>query len=186
MALLIIIVVAGLNGIFYLSYYQYKTVDKIDKGIPINLYEKASILTLHAGLYTIGSLYCADAGYANFKMLTKQDTVYIHNDRWLSPKIRQRFRENRLGRMDWNGNKDYALNSKEKNAAILLNYCYLKTRVIKGKSCYVAECPYTWEQPSKTVFNLGIRKITVFEQLFYQLEKEGILHPYTLVCYYEK
>ena len=184
--LAIIVIVSILNGVFYLFYYQYKTVDKITKNIPINLYEKASILTLHTGLYTLGSIYCTDAGYANFKMLTKQDTVYIHNNKWISPKIRKRFKENKLGKMAWNGNKDYAINSKEKNAAILLNYCYLKNKVINGKLCYVAECPYTWKQPSETTFNLGFIKITIFEQLFYQLEKEGILHPYTLVCYYEK
>ena len=174
------------NGLFYLFYYQYNTVEKINKNIPVNIYEKVSILTLHTGLYTIGSLYCPNAGYANFKMLTKQDTVYIHNDKWLSPKIRHRFKDKRLGRMAWNGNKDYTFNSKEKNAAILLNYCYLKIKNINGKECYVAECPYTWKQPSKTESNLGFIKITVFEQLFYELEKEGILHPYTLICYYEK
>lgn len=184
--LIIIVIIGILNGIFYLTNYQYKTVEKINKNVPINLYEKVSILTLHTGLYTIGSLYCADAGYANFKMLTKQDTVFIHNNKWLSPKIKQRFKNNNLGRMAWNGNKDYAFNSKEKNAAILLNYCYLKTRIINDKPCYVAECHYTWKQPSKTVFNLGFIKITVFEQLFYELEKEDILHPYILVCYYEK
>ena len=184
--LVIIVIISIVNGIFYLYSYQYKTVNKINKNVPISLYEKASILTLHAGLYTVGSLYCADAGYANFRMLTKQDTLLIHNNKWLSPKIRQRFKDNELGKMAWNGNKDYAINSKEKNAAILLNYCYLKTRIINGKICYVAECPYTWKQPSKTEFNLGFVKIIVFEQLFYELEKEGILHPYTLVCYYEK
>lgn len=182
----IIIAIGMANVCFYLIYYQYKTVEKINKNIPISLYEKVSILTLHAGIYTVGSIYCPDAGYANFRMLTKQDTVYIHNKKWLSPKIRQRFKENNLGKMAWNGNKDYAFNSKEKDAAILLNYCYLKVKNINGKPCYVAECPYTWKQPSKTQFNLGFIKITVFEQLFYELEKEGILHPYTLVCYYEK
>lgn len=103
-----------------------------------------------------------------------------------SPQIKKRFKENKLGKMAWNGNTDYSFFSEEKDAAILLNYCYLKIWKIKGKTCYIAECHYTWEQPSKTIFDLGIFKITVFEQLFYELEKSKMLHPYTLICYFEK
>lgn len=179
------IIMVGFNAIFYLTIYQYKTAAKIDKGQSINWYEKFSIMSLHAGICTVGSLYCRDAAYANFRMLTtREDTIYMHNDKWLSPKIKARFSKHRLGKMAWNGDVDYAFNSKEKNAAILLNYCYLDIRNIKGKDCYTASCEYTWKQPSKTTFNLGPIKITVFEQLFYELEKCGILHPYTLVCYY--
>ncbi len=189
----IVITAAGLvlaivlNGVFFLFSYQYKTVEKIDRGGDTNLYEKFSILTLHAGLYTVGSLYCPDAAYAHLKMLTsRQDTVYLHSDRWLTPRVKARFAANRLGRITWNGNVAYAIDSKEKNAAILLNPCYLSTEVINGKPCYTATCPYTWRQQSETKFDLGFMTITVFEQLFYELEKCGILHPYTLVCYTEK
>lgn len=182
----IILLAIVLNAVFYLVSFQYKTVAKIDQGERISLYEKMSILSLHAGMCTVGSLYYPDAAYANFRMLTtREDTIYMHNDKWLSPKIKARFSKHRLGKMAWNGDVDYAFNSKEKNAAILLNYCYLDIRNIKGKDCYTASCEYTWKQPSKTTFNLGPIKITVFEQLFYELEKCGILHPYTLVCYYE-
>ncbi len=175
------------NSIFYLGYYQYRTVEKIKNGESTNLYEKFSILTLHAGIWTVGSLYCPMAGYANLRMLVcPKDTVTIHSNKWLSPKIKQRFKENKLGKMAWNGNKDYSIFSKERDASILLNYCYLKYKKIDGKLCYVAECPYTWKQPSETKFNLGVMTVTVYEQLFYELEKCGILHPYTLVCYYEK
>ena len=181
----LILLIAG-NAIYFLACHQYKTVEKIEQGKGTNLYEKASILTLHAGICTVGSLYCPDAGWANLKMLTsRKDTIYLHSKNWLSPEIRQRFKENKLGRMAWNGNKDYAISSEEKDAAILLNYCYLKRREINGKLCYAAECHYTWERPSRTQFNLGFMTITVYEQLFYELEKCGILHPYTLVCYYE-
>lgn len=174
------------NAIFYLACYQDVTVKKISRNEEINIYEEASIMTLHAGICTLGSLYSPMAGYAHLRMaVCQRDTIYIHSDKWLSPKIKQRFKEHRLGKMAWDGNKDYAISSKEKDAAILLNYCYLKQKDIKGKPCYVAECPYTWEQPSKTQFNLGLFTITVYEQLFYELEKSKILHPYTLVCYYE-
>ncbi len=160
---------------------------KIDRDERINLYEKMSILSLHVEICAVGCFYCPDAAYANFRMLTtKEDTIYKHSDEWLTPKVKERFRTGKLGKMAWNGNVDYAFNSKEKDAAILLNYCYLNIENIKGKDCYTATCEYTWRQPSKTTFNLGFVKITVFEQLFYELEKCGILHPYTLVCYYER
>lgn len=177
----------ALNAVYYLASYQYKTVAKIERGERINAYEKFSILSLHLGICSVGSLYCPDAAYANFRMLTtNKDTIYMHSDKWLTPKIKERFRTNKLGKMAWDGNVDYAASSKEKNAAILLNYCYLNVEKIDGKNCYTAACPYTWRQPSRTTFNLGFVKIVIFEQLFYELEKSGILHPYTLVCYYEQ
>lgn len=176
-----------LNAVFYLVNGQYKTVAKIDRGKGVSLYEVASIMSLHAGICTVGSVYCPDAAYANFRMLTtREDTIYMHSDKWLTPKVMERFRANKLGYMAWNGDADYAYNSKEKNAAILLNFCYLNTKRIKGKECYTAACKYSWVAPSKTTFNLGFIKIVVFEQLFYELQKRGILHPYKLVCYYEQ
>ena len=55
-----------------------------------------------------------------------------------------------------------------------------------GKLCYVAECDYTWKVPSKTTFKVTDSfSIVVYEQLFYELEKAGILHPFKLICYYE-
>ena len=185
-ALIAITSVLILNGLAYLCVFQYKTVEKIRHHENINLYEKISIMTLHAGLWTVGNLYCPDAAYANFKMLTKNDTVYLHSNNWLSPKITKRFNSNRLGKMAWNGNSDYAYDSKEKNAAVLLNYCYLKEGKINGKPCYIAICEYTWKQPSKTRFKIGPCSITIHEELFYELEKINLLHPYTLICYYEK
>lgn len=63
----------------------------------ISLYEVGSILTLHAGLYTVGGLYFPISAYANARMLyLPKDTLYQHSDTWLSPKIRQRFAEHRL------------------------------------------------------------------------------------------
>lgn len=183
----IILLAIVVNAVFYLASYQYKTVAKIDRGESVNLYEVVNIMSLHAGICTMGSLYCPDAAYANFRMLTtREDTIYMHSDKWLTAKVIERFRANKLGRMAWNGDADYAFKSKEKNAAILLNYCYLNIENVKGKECYTATCEYTWSQPSKTTFNLGVIKITIFEQLFYELQKRGILHPYTLVCYYER
>lgn len=174
-----------LNGLFYLFYYQYKTVAKIKNGESINVYETLSILSLHSGICTLGSFYCPDAASAHLKMLTtNEDTVYMHTNSWFTPKIKERFKTNKLGKMAWNGNIDYS--SNEKDAAILLNYCYLDIQIINGKECYTATCPYNWSKPSKTQFKLGILTITIYEELFHELEKKNILHPYTLVCYYEK
>ena len=186
-SIFVFIGILGLNTVYYLSVGQYTTINKINKNKEINLYEKLSILSLHSEIYTLGYLYNSDAAWANFKMLTtKEDTVYLHSNKWLSPKIINRFANNNLGKMAWNGNVDYAITSPEKNAAILLNYCNLDIQNINGKECYTATCKYTWKQTSKTVFDLKFCKVTIFEQLFFELEKQNILHPYTLICYYEK
>lgn len=80
------------------------------------------------------------------------------------------------------GDTDYAFKSPEKNGAILLNWCVLGERVIDGKPCYVVECDYTWKVPSKTTFKITDDiSVVLYEQLFYELEKIGLLHPFKLV-----
>ena len=186
---LVVIGLIVVNGFYWIfSDVQTKCVEKIAKGEPISYYDKFSISTLHLGMCTIGSLYCSEAAWANFKMLTTdQDTVYLHSNKWLTPKVKARFANQQLGRMAWNGDSDYALKSPEKDGAILLNWCMLDERVIDGKECYVAECDYTWKVPSKTTFKITKKfSIVVYEQLFYELEKTRVLHPFKLVCYFEK
>ena len=185
----VIIVIIISNGCYWLcSDIQTKCVEKIANNQELSLYEKGSILTLHLGICTVGSFYCSEAAYANFQMLiTKQDTVYLHSDRWITPKIKRRFENNQLSKMVWNGDNDYAFSSPEKNGAILLNWCMLSEQEINGKQCYVAECDYTWKVPSRTTFKITDKfSIVLYEQLFYELEKIGILHPFKLICYYEK
>ena len=187
--LAIVVVLVFGNGCYWLfSDIQTECVKKISKGESISLYDKFSISTLHLGMCTVGSLYCAEAAWANFKMIiTDNDTIYLHSDAWLTPKIKNRFKNGQLGRMAWNGDVDYAFNSPEKDGAILLNWCILNEQVINGKSCYTAECDYTWKVPSKTTFKIADNfSIVLYEQLFYELEKIGLLHPFKLICYYEK
>ena len=106
---------------------------------------------------------------------------------WITPKIKTRFENNQLGKITCNDNNDYAFNSPEKDGAILLNWCILIERVIDGKQCYVAECNYSWKCPSKTTFKITEwLSVVLYEQLFYELEKEGLLHPFKLLCYCEK
>jgi hypothetical protein len=189
--ILFLLIAIGLifaNGCYWIfSDIQTRCIKKIESNQPISVYEKASILTLHAGICTVGVFYCKEAAYANFKMLiTDKDTVYMHSENWITPKIKARFKNKELGRMTWNGNVDYAFSSPEKDGAILLNWCELKEQTIDGKPCYVAECDYTWKVPSKTTFKVTDSfSIVLYEHLFYELEKMGILHPFKLICYYE-
>ena len=177
------------NGCYWVfSDIQTRCADKIAEGRETSLYDKASILSLHLGICTVGALYCPEAAYANFMMLiTRKDTLYMHSDRWITPKVRARLEKAQWGRMAWNGDTDYALGSPEKDGAVLLNWCMLGEREIEEKLCYVAECDYTWKVPSKTTFKITENiAIVIYEQLFYELEKIGLLHPFKLVCYYEK
>lgn len=186
--LLILGIIIG-NGCYWIfSDIQTKCAKDITNGKPLSCYDKASILTLHIGICTIGSLYCKDAAWANLQMLvTKKDTIYLHSDSWITPKIKKRFENGQYGKMAWNGNADYAFRSPEKDGAILLNWCILKEQIINDKPCYVAECDYTWKVPSKTTFKITKNfSIVFYEQLFYELEKIGLLHPFKLICYYEQ
>lgn len=185
---LILTLIIG-NGCYWLfSGIQDKCVDKINKGQDLSLYETLSLSTIHLGISTIGAVYCKEAAIANLKMwTTKKDTIYVHSNKWITPKIKQRLDNNQFGKMAWNGDIDYSYKSPEKDGAILLNWCVLSEQTINNVECYTATCDYTWVCPSKTVFKISDKfNITLYEQLFYELEKQGILHPYKLICYYEK
>lgn len=102
--ILFLFIVIGLifaNGCYWLfSDIQTQCIKKIESNRPISFYEKASILTLHAGICTVGAFYCKEAAYANFKMLiTDEDTVYMHSENWITPKIKARFKNRELGRI---------------------------------------------------------------------------------------
>lgn len=190
--IIILLLIVGLvvgNGCYWLfSDVQTRCVGKITRGEKTSWYDKASIASLHMGICTLGALYCLEAAWANFKMLiTRKDTVYMHSDNWITPKVRARLDREQWGKMAWNGDIDYAFDSPEKDGAILLNWCMLGEREIEGKPCYVAECDYTWKVPSKTIFKITEKvEVVLYEQLFYELEKIGLLHPFKLICYYEK
>lgn len=177
------------NGCYWVfSDIQIRCAEKIAEGRETSLYEKASILSLHLGICTVGALYCPDAAYANFMMLiTRKDTVYLHSDKWITPKVKARLENQQWGKMAWNGDIDYAFRSPERDGAVPLNWCTLGEQAIDGKPCYTATCDYTWKVPSKTTFKLTDDiSIVLYEELFYELEKTGLLHPFKLICYYEK
>lgn len=98
----IIIILLIVNACYWLcSDIQTKCVNKIADNQELFLYEKGSILTLHLGICTVGSFYCSEAAYANFQMLiTEQDTVYLHSNKWITPKIKKRFENNQLGKIN--------------------------------------------------------------------------------------
>ena len=188
-SLLVVFLVCFINGCYYLAKGQYTTVDKIAQGKSISLYEKTTIYTLYMGLYMFGWMYAPQAAWANMQMAFPHsyDTIYYKSDCIVTPQITERVKAKRWGKMAWNGNIAYAWSSPERNAAILLNWCNLSTETIDGVECVTATCPYTWKVPSKTTFQItkGL-EITIQEQLFYELEKCGWMHPYNLVCYTDK
>ena len=121
-AAFILALIIGNECYWVFSDIQTRCVEKIAKGEETSLYEKASIATLHMGICTVGALYCPEAAWANFRMLvTRKDTVYMHSDKWITPKVRSRLEKEQWGRMAWNGDADYAFGSPEKDGAILLN-----------------------------------------------------------------
>lgn len=192
-AVTIAIVISAIfaNGCYYVFYGQFKTVDKIHNNIQISLYEKCSIYTMHMATYTFGWVYSPEAAYCNLLMCfphNKNYKVYYNTDCWLTPKIRSHIKNKEYGKITWSGNAhsgqigDYNIKSPEHRAAILLNWCILD----ETPKYYTATCEYSYKVPSATEFYVGKLKIIINEQLFYELEKCGWLHPYILVCYVDK
>ena len=190
LSLIISIVLVFANGIYYVFDGQFNTMSKINNNIPISFYEKCSIYSMFMAIYMFGWIYSPEAAYCNFLMSFphKSDTIYYETDCWLTPKITNRIKNHKFGKVTWRGNPynnhigDYNMMSPEHRAAILLNWCTIS----EDSNYYYATCDYTYKVPSKTEFYMKGFKIIINENLFYELEKCRWIYPYKLVCYCSK
>ena len=131
LSLIISIVLIFANGIYYVFDGQFNTMSKINNNIPISIYEKCSIYSMFMAIYMFGWIYSPEAAYCNFLMSFphKSDTIYYETDCWLTPKITNRIKNHKFGKVTWCGNPynnhigDYNMMSPEHRAAILLNWC---------------------------------------------------------------
>lgn len=168
-----------------LNTYNLKTeeyMDRIEKGQSLNTREKISIYGLNLFMcmaaYPLYPEVSKECFYFMFK--TADGKRYFKSDFFLhSTKIRNGFK-NKKSKVTWNIS-DYALGNPEARYALALNPCKIRSIKYADYTEYVAEVDISY--PKKTRATLIKYPITlqVEEGLFYYLEQEKWLHPYTAI-----
>jgi len=184
-AILLLALVVG-NGCYYVFRGQNKSMEKLEQGDELNLYEKCSIYTMHIALWTLGWPLSPQAARECFMLhFPQKDTVSI-NMHLSCPRIEYAMaslKERPVGSsvtVSWNGPDAYSLASQEHKAAIAVNPC----RIVKEwQESYMYTCivysSMQYPKKSNTVFTLGSIRIHVQEGLFRYLQDKGWLSCFT-------
>lgn len=184
-----------INGCYFVFCHQEKSMQKIQQGKELNLYECCSIYTMHMAVWMFGWPLSPEAAKECFLLhFPQKDTIEfkVTNAIYNSSKIENAIKSlstKSVGTsitVSWNGNKDYALNSPEHRAAIALNPCKI-TRVETPEwlteynpKLYDVKItsPMIYPKYSRTEFNLGKATIVIHEGLFRYLQDKGWLSKY--------
>ena len=174
------------NGFYYVFHGQDMSIEKLQRGMELNLYEKCSIYTMHIGLWTLGWPMSLQAARECLMLhFPQKNTVYI-NMRLSSPRIDaavSSLKDRPVGSyvdVSWDGTGAYSLASPEHKAAIAVNSC----RIVKEwqeNNLYTCSVYSSMQYPkrSNTVFTLGRIRIPVQEGLFRFLQDKGWLSCFT-------
>lgn len=173
------------NGFYYVFSGQFKSAQKLKEGKELNLYECASIYSMHTALWMFAWPCSIAAANEVFMMQFSGkdvDTVnhtnkYILNS-ILSPKVINTMKSLSNGetkRVSYNGNVSYALNDPEHRAAMAINPC----TITREDDTYVIRVNNTWPVHSETHIKIknGF-EIVLNEGLFRYLQDRGIIHNF--------
>ena len=168
--LIISILVIFLNGVYYVFFGQFKSVDKLKQGKELSLYEYCSIYIMHTAVWMIGWPVSPEAAYEAFLLhFPHKDTVTRNIDMYAANGYSTKI--NAKGR-------DYSsLRGKKLRYALALNSPDTYFEVTDNYSMCVVSVKYT-----DAVTQIG--NIPMYTMLFRHLQDKGILHPYTMVYFY--
>ena len=169
-----VLIILG-NLVYYVFIGQNKSEYKLKNKQELNFYECLSIYQMHIAVWSLGWPLSPVAAKECFLLHfpIKKDTILFKN-KLDSPKLQNAIKESKT-KLSWNGNKDYALNSKEHNVAIAINPCTIS----KTDKCIEVTSLMQYPKWSNTNFNLGYFTIHVQEGLFRYLQDKHWLSCYT-------
>jgi len=174
-----------LNGCYYVFHGQFRSADKIREGKELNLYEKASIYSMHACICTMGWIYSPEATKevigmsfrANRGKVIKKENDFFLSNRKVASIYKSQYTKKRVA---FNGDVSYALGHPDHRVALAINPGFLWRDAEKVYMEVPVHYPICYDT------HIGITKnvsITLNECLFSYLEGKGILHPYTVIYY---
>lgn len=181
--IIIVFLIVFVNGCVYVFRLQDKTMEKIQDGAQISLYEKCSIYTMHMAVYLFGWPLSPEAAGEIFRMSfpwNRETTVFKRNDFFIdSPTVENALKKLTPGQRKYiafKASAAYNTASPDHRVALAVNPGHLYKK--DGKIYLESYAHYP--QYSKTPITLFGAKIIIHEGLFHYLEKIGWLHPYTM------
>ena len=172
-----------INGCIYVFTLQEKTMDKIQNGEKVSLYEKCSIYTMHMAVYMFGWPLSPEAAGEVFRMSfpwNREKAVLREDDFFMeSPTVQKALKglqDEQKKRIAFKAETAYNTASTDHRVAIAVNPGYLYKKDGKVYLESYAHYPYYSATPI-TIFG---SKIIIHEGLFHYLEKIGWIHPYTM------
>ena len=182
-----------INGCYYVFNGQFRSVEKLNSGQDLNLYECFSAYTMHMATWILGWPLSPTAAYEcmTLHFPHRDETTVINNEylraKLATPKIIRAMRSLKDSpvcssvRVAWNGNEAYSVLSPEHNAAIAVNPCIVTKELIMddGTALYTIRSSMQYPKYSESKFNIGPCTITIHEGLFRHLQDRHWLSCYT-------
>ena len=177
-----------INGCIYVFALQDWTMNKIQKGEDVSLYEKCSIYTMHMAVYMFGWPLSPEASGEIFRMSfskNREQNIYKKNDYFMdSPAVQKALKGLEEGQRKiivFKAETAYNTASPDHRVALAVNPGFLYKKDGKVYLESYAHYPYY----SATPITLFGAKIIIHEGLFHYLEKIGWMHPYTMTWWCE-
>ena len=172
-----------INGCIYVFTLQEKTMDKIQNGEKVSLYEKCSIYTMHMAVYMFGWPLSPEAAGEVFRMSfpwNREKAVLREDDFFMeSPTVQKALKglqDEQKKRIAFKAETAYNTASTDHRVALAVNPGILYKKDAKVYLESYAHYPYY----SATTITIFGSKIIIHEGLFHYLEKIGWIHPYTM------
>ena len=177
-----------INGCIYVFALQDRTMNKIQKGEDVSLYEKCSIYTMHMAVYMFGWPLSPEAAGEIFKMSfpwNREKAIFSENDFFMDSPAVQRaldgLEEGQRKKIVFRAETAYNTASPDHRVALGVNPGFLYKKEGKVYLESYAHYPYY----SATPITMFGAKIIIHEGLFHYLEKIGWMHPYTMTWWCE-
>ena len=187
-SLVLFFIAVFINGCIYVFALQDRTMNKIQKGEDVSLYEKCSIYTMHMAVYMFGWPLSPEAAGEIFRMSfskNREKTIYKENDYFMDSPAVQRalngLEEGQRKKIVFRAETAYNTASPDHRVALAVNPGFLYKKEGKVYLESYAHYPYY----SATPITLFGAKIIIHEGLFHYLEKIGWMHPYTMTWWCE-
>ena len=182
-SLLLFFIGVFINGCIYVFALQDRTMNKIQKGEDVSLYEKCSIYTMHMAVYMFGWPLSPEAAGEIFKMSfpwNRETAIFRENDFFMdSPAVQRALKgleEGQRKKIVFRAETAYNTASPDHRVALAVNPGFLYKKEGKVYLESYAHYPYY----SATPITLFGAKIIIHEGLFHYLEKIGWMHPFTM------
>ena len=187
-SLVLFFIAVFINGCIYVFALQDRTMNKIQKGEDVSLYEKCSIYTMHMAVYMFGWPLSPEAAGEIFRMSfskNREKTIYKENDYFMDSPAVQRalngLEEGQRKKIVFKAETAYNTASPDHRVALAVNPGFLYKKEGKVYLESYAHYPYY----SATPITLFGAKMIIHEGLFHYLEKIGWMHPYTMTWWCE-